>query len=258
MKGGYKKGVVLLIAASLVFIACKDKNKNQKQEKMEMAKEAVQAPMKEVQGEWTILFDGNSFDGWHEYAKEGVSENWKLEDGAMVFYPPEDRKKGDIHDIVTDEEFTDFELSLEWKISEAGNSGFFWGIKEVASVKKPYHTGPEIQVLDNDKHPDGKNGTSHQAGALYDMVSPSKDVTMPVGEWNTMVIRVDHKTNTGNVHLNGTKITEFPVSNAEWDTMVSRSKFADWEHFGKYATGKIGLQDHGDIVAYKNIKIREL
>ena len=126
------------------------------------------------------------------------------------------------------------------------------------SLKQPYETGPEIQVLDNDKHPDAKNGTSHQAGALYDMVSPNKDVTKPIGEWNTCVIMVNHKTNKGSVMLNGEIMVEFPVNDPEWGVMVAKSKFADWEHFGKYTTGKIGVQDHGDGVAFRNIKIREL
>lgn len=208
--------------------------------------------------EWTVLFDGTSFDGWKEYLKEGVSEHWKLEDGAMVFYPPKNREKGESHNLVTEKEFTDFELSLEWRISEGGNSGIFWGVVEMPSLKQPYQTGPEIQVLDNEGHPDGKNGTSHQAGALYDMVSPTEDVTNPVGEWNTMVLRIDHKAKRGKVHMNGKEIVDFPVGGELWNVMVSKSKFADWEHFGKHITGKIGLQDHGDRVAFRNIKIKEL
>ena len=123
---------------------------------------------------------------------------------------------------------------------------------------QPYQTGPEIQVLDNDKHPDGKNGTSHQAAALYDMVSPAKDVTKPIGEWNTCVITINHKTNAGSVSLNGEPMVEFPVNDPEWSAMVSDSKFADWEHFAKYTTGRIGLQDHSDMVAFRNIRIKEV
>lgn len=207
---------------------------------------------------WKVLFDGKTFEGWHEYKTEGVSEHWKIEDGAMVFYPPKNRVEGESHNLVTDDEYTDFVLSLEWKISEAGNSGIFWAVKELPELGQPYHTGPEIQVLDNDKHPDGKNGTSHQAGALYDMVSPATDVTKPVGEWNACTVSIDHKNNLGSVTLNGTPLLEFPVNDPEWGEMVSKSKFADWEHFAKYTTGKIGVQDHGDLVAFRNIKIKEL
>lgn len=249
-----KKQLSILLLA-LLILGCKEKAKDAQ----EQAADTTAAAEVEVpEGEWKVIFDGETFDGWHEYLKDGVSEHWKIEDGAMVFYPPKDRKEGESHNLVSEAEYTDFELSLEWKISEAGNSGIFWAIKELPELGQPYQTGPEIQVLDNDKHPDGKNGTSHQAGALYDMVSPAKDVTKPIGEWNTCVISINHKTNAGSVSLNGTLLVEFPVNDPEWSEMVSKSKFADWEHFAKYTTGRIGVQDHGDMVAFRNIKIKEL
>ena len=250
------KNLLLIVCMATVVFSCKDKaEKTQKEMESERIAEAeAEKPPKE----WTLLFDGSSFDGWKEYNKEGVSENWKIEDGAMVFYPPADRKKGDAFNLVTEKEYTDFILSLEWKISEGGNSGVFWGVNETPELSEAYQTGPEVQVLDNEKHPDAKNGTTHQAGSLYDMVAPSEDVTKPVGEWNTMVITVNHKEQKGSISLNGTDIVDFPVGNEMWNVMVSKSKFADWDHFGKFTTGKIGLQDHGDKVAFKNIKIKEL
>jgi hypothetical protein len=246
----------LLLITTLVFAlsSCKEKTKP-----AAMAEQtAEQEDKKETSADWTILFDGSSFDSWHYYGKGEVIEPWKLEDGAMVFYPPKERQKGEAFNIVTKKEYTDFVLSLEWRIAEAGNSGIFWGVHEDPSLNEAYQSGPEIQVLDNDKHPDGKNGTTHQAGALYDMVAPSKDVTKPIGEWNHCVITINHKTNTGVVVLNDVEIVNFPVNDPEWSKMVSQSKFNGWEHFGKYTTGKIGLQDHGDVVAYRDIKIKEL
>lgn len=245
------KGIFFTALVALAFLGCK--------EKANKIEEKVTAPieMEVPKNEWTVLFDGTSFDGWHEYGKEGVSDHWKLEDGAMVFYPPKERN-GESYNIVSNAEYTDFVLSLEWKISEAGNSGIFWAVKELENLGQPYETGPEIQVLDNDKHPDGKNGTSHQAGALYDMVSPSEDVTKPVGEWNLCEITINHKTNMGIIVLNDVEVVKFPVNNPEWSEMVSKSKFAEWEHFAKYTTGKIGVQDHGDVVSFRNIKIKEL
>ncbi len=251
------KQIVIILFSTFLCMGCKEKVKEV--ETKVVADEVAEANSENAkESEWTILFDGTSFEGWKEYAKDGVSEHWKLEDGAMVFYPPKERAKGESYNLVTKEQFTDFELSLEWKIAEAGNSGIFWGVMEKPSLNQPYETGPEIQVLDNEKHPDGKNGTSHQAGALYDMVSPSKDVTKPIGEWNACLISINHKTATGSVTLNGEIIVEFPLHNEEWDAMVAKSKFADWEHFGKYTTGSIGLQDHGDVVAFRNIKIKKL
>lgn len=250
------KKLLLLTCLAILFIGCKEKAKETTNEKASemMAKTELETQ----EDEWTVLFDGSSFNGWHEYLQEGVSENWKIEEDAMVFYPPKNRKKGESYNVISDNDYTDFILSMEWRIAEAGNSGVFWGIKELKDLKQPYESGPEIQVLDNEKHPDGKNGTSHQAGALYDMVSPSEDVTKPVGEWNLFEITINHKTNTGIIVLNDVEIVNFPVNNPEWREMVSKSKFADWEHFAKYRTGKIGMQDHGNGVAFRNIKIKEL
>lgn len=245
-----------LLGAMMLFVSCGEKAKKTE----ETAEEAMQTTEQTPQeSEWTVLFDGTSFDGWKAYNGGAVpDEVWKLEDGAMVFYPPEVKAIGANYNLVTEENFSDFVLSLEWQISEAGNSGVFWGVAELSEFAQPYETGPEIQVLDNGGHPDAKVGTTHQAGALYDMVAPSEDVTLPPGEWNTMEITVDYSNERGQVVLNGTRIVEFPLGNEAWNDMVSGSKFAGWKGFGAYPTGKIGLQDHGDRVAYRNIKIKRL
>ncbi len=173
----------------------------------------------------------------------------------MAFTPGKEGGKN----IITKDKYTNFILSLEWKISERGNSGVFWGIFEDEAFPEAYQTGPEIQVLDNERHPDANaNPKYHQAGALYDMVQPAYDVCNPAGEWNTYIIKVDHNSNSGEVTLNGKVIVEFPVHGAAWDAMVAKSKFKDWKGFGKYQTGHIGLQDHRDKVWYRNIKIKKL
>ena len=249
------KKILSVLAISMLLLGCKDDPKNIQKETTEVEQERETTSDAE---DWTVLFDGASFENWKEYLNEGVSDNWKIEDNAMVFYPPKDRENGQAFNLVTKNEYTDFVLTLDWKISEGGNSGIFWGVKEDPSLPEAYQTGPEIQVLDNEKHPDAKAGTTHQAGSLYDMVSPVKDVTKPIGEWNTCVLTINHKTNKGSVVLNNVEIVTFPVNNPEWSAMVAKSKFADWADFGKYPTGKIGLQDHGDMVSYRNIKIREL
>lgn len=250
-----KKLVLIIFIAALSF-SCKEKTK----ENAEEVKSEVLAKVETETsaGEWVSLFDGASFKGWHEYGVEGISKQWKIEDGAMVYHLDQERVNGEHYNLVSDKEYTNFELSIDWRISEVGNSGVFWGIKELPELGHPYQSGPEIQVLDNDKHPDGKNGTNRLSGALYDMVSPSKDVTNPVGEWNNFIISVDHKTNQGSVVLNGEKVAEFPVNGDTWEAMVEGSKFKGSKHFGKYKTGKIGLQDHGNDVAFRNIKIKEL
>ena len=251
------KQLILLLIIMAIGISCKEKKSNAEVDADPMAKneKLASAPTQE---EWVVLFDGTSFDGWKGYNQETVPDTWKIEDGAMVFYPPQNKPEGESYNLVSAKDYTNFVLSLEWRISEAGNSGIFWGIKEDDKFGQPYETGPEIQVLDNEKHPDARNGTTHQAGSLYDMVAPSRDVTKPVGEWNTCVITIDHNSNQGSVSLNGVEIVNFPLANEAWNEMVSKSKFDGWEGFGKYTTGKIGVQDHGDIVAFRNIKIKEL
>lgn len=118
---------------------------------------------------------------------------------------------------------------------------------KMKKFNEAYQTGLEIQVLDNERHPDAKaNPKFHQAGALYDLVQPEQDICKPAGEWNHCVLSVNHKTNEGSVTLNGTKIVSFPVHGEEWDKMVENSKFKGWEGFGKHHTGHIRLQDHGD------------
>ena len=211
---------------------------------------------------WESLFDGETLNGWHRFNRKGVTPIWTAKDGVLTFDPAL-RPKGDyIHDIVSDKIYKSFQLSIEWNISEGGNSGIFWAVQEGESHYYPFSTGPEIQVLDNERHPDAKeNPNYHQAGALYDMIQPTKDVCKPAGEWNHIILTIDHNKNEGSVKLNGTKIVEFPVSGTEWDAMVSNSKFNDdcyFKRFGKMKSGKIGLQDHGNKVSFRNIKIRKL
>lgn len=252
------KNLALLTVVVLMIISCKDKAKTTV-DKNENENLVENDSKLEKEQDWTILFDGTSFNGWHYYSAGEVVGPWKIEDGAMVFYPPkEEDRDGKTFNIVTDKAYTNFVLSLEWKISEGGNSGIFWGIFEDKKYGQPYETGPEIQVLDDERHPDSKNGPTRQAGALYDMVPPSVKSVNVAGEWNTCVLTVNHKTNNGNVVLNGKEIAKFPVNGPLWDEMVANSKFNGWEGFGEYKTGKIGLQDHADIVSYRNIKIKEL
>lgn len=236
----------LLFAISLL-ISCKQEKKD-----TTIKNEDVKTVVKE---EWITLFDGTSLNNWRGYLSDSIYSEWSIEDGTMVFTPG---KEGD-KNIISKEKFTNFILSLEWKISEGGNSGIFWSIYEDEKYPKPYETGLEIQVLDNQRHPDAKaNPKYHQAGALYDLVQPKVDVCKPAGEWNLCVIKIDHNSNQGSASLNGQVVVEFPLHGEDWDKLVANSKFKNWEGFGKYKTGHIGLQDHGDKVWYRNIKIKKL
>ena len=222
--------------------------------------------------EWTYLFDGKTFNGWHQYNKDKMSDAWYIENGEIVLKSKNDNVSWG-NDIVTDKSYTNFELSIEWKIPKGGNSGVFFKVNEIPEVNAPWKTGPEIQVLDNENFC-CPNTLYHQAPALYDMKPIGKIKYNPHGEWNHLLLRVDHTKNEGSITFNGQFVYSFPLYGSEWDELVSRSKFSDDEYyknlepdhpyftyapfFGKFKSGKIGLQDHGWDVRFRNIKIREL
>ncbi len=252
-----RKISILAVLAVLAF-SCKDKEKEASSSEATDVSETIAETTAE--NEWTSL----SLDQWQAFKGGELPSFWKEENDAIVFYPPttEERKKPDggrkSFNIVTKKAYTNFVLSLEWKISDTGNSGIMWGVSEDAKFGEPYQTGLEIQLLDNDKHPDAKNGPNRQAGALYDLVPPPTDETKPVGEWNTAIITINHETNEGTSVLNGVEVAKFPVNGEALQTLLKGSKFDGWEGFGAYKTGKIALQDHGDVVSFRNITIKEL
>jgi hypothetical protein len=217
---------------------------------------------KENEKEWESLFDGKTLNGWHRYNLKGVKSIWTAKNGVLSLDPDLIPKGNYNHDIVTDNIYKSFQLSIEWNISEGGNSGIFWGVQEGGGIRSPYLTAPEIQIIDNERHPDARQKLKfHQAGAVYDLVEPSKDVCKPAGQWNHVLLSIDHNKNKGSVKLNGTKILEFPLRGEKWESLVANSKFSDkceYKRFAKLKAGKIGLQDHGNKVSFRNIKIRKL
>ena len=246
------KRIALIICLCSLF-ACNQTEKKS-QEKVETQNTVSSKETINKEG-WTILFDGSSLDNWRGYLSEDIYPEWTIQDDVMVFTPGEVGGKN----IITKEKYTNFILSLEWKISEAGNSGIFWGVHEDEKFPEAYMTGPEIQVLDNEKHPDSFVGNGiHKAGSLYDLIGyPAEDI-YPAGEWNLCVLEVNQTANLARVTMNEKTTISFPLHGVEWDKMVENSKFKDWEGFGKYRSGHIGLQDHSDQVSYRNIKIKKL
>lgn len=203
-------------------------------------------------GKWEVLFDGTSTEHWRGYKKDNLPAEWTIEDGTLTL-----TKKGGGY-IVTKEQYENFELKLDWKISEAGNSGVFFHVSEDTVYKNVYETGPECQILDDERHPDavkGKLGT-HKAGANYDLQAPLVAAVKPAGEWNSFVLKVLN----GHVQhwLNGKKVQDYQIGSAEWKELVAKSKFATMPGYGKYPSGHISLQDHGNRVWFRNIKIRRL
>jgi len=196
---------------------------------------------------WQLLFDGKSLDQWRGYKKEGLPGGWKVqEDGTLA-------RVGGGGDLISKEQFASFELQLEWKISEGGNSGFFYRATEAHNAI--YESAPEMQVLDNQKHGDGKNPKT-SSGANYALIACPKDVTKPVGDWNA--VRLIIKGNHVEHWLNGEQMLAYELGSPEWVELVKKSKFANWPDYGKAAIGHIGLQDHGNLVWYRNIKLRAL
>lgn len=198
-------------------------------------------------GKWTVLFDGTSTEHWRAYRGESFPNGgWKVEDGVLTSIG-----SGDRVDIITRDDFTNFELELEWRVEARGNSGIFYRVNEEA--KTIWHAAPEVQILD-----DGSSGNTVQsAGSLYDLVAPSEQKRLrPVGEFNKtrLIVRgsqVEH-------WLNGEKIASYDLDDADLKEKIKKSKFGKYDDFGRTETGPIGLQHHGDTVGFRNIRIRQL
>ena len=203
--------------------------------------------------------DGSSFEGWKGYKSDAIPNSWVIEDGAFHFKPTMDASgkiTSERGDIMTVAQYDDFELSLEWKIGECGNSGIFFNVVEADEYPQTYSTAPEMQVLDNTCHPDAKNGPDRFAGANYALHPPSEDSSKPAGEWTLAVLKVE-----GNMvehWLNGKKIVEYEMYSDDWKAKVADSKFANFPGYAIGDKGHIALQDHQDPVWFRNIKIEEL
>ena len=208
---------------------------------------------------WVLLFNGKDFEGWRQCNGTGMPANWVIDDHAMKVFTAEGKKpgQGSNGDVLYGvKRYRNFELSIDWKTEKAGNSGIFFNVREVPG-QAIYYAAPEVQVLDNIDATDNKI-PSHLAGSLYDMLAADPKSVKPVGEWNTIVIRVKDGKVTHT--QNGMKVVEYTLWTPEWDKMVQDSKFKTFPGFteGISKEGYIGLQDHGYAIWFRNIKIREL
>ncbi|MCC6492870.1 MAG: DUF1080 domain-containing protein [Pirellulales bacterium] len=195
---------------------------------------------------FTKLLPGDDHEGWTAYGNDQWPQGWEVKGGILH------RTTGG-GDVMTEKEYGDFDLRFGWKVSEGGNSGVMYRVSE---EKGPaYWTGPEYQVLDNERHQDGKNPLT-SAGSLYGLYASAEDAAKPAGEWNRgrIVIRGNHVQH----FLNGQKVVDAEIGSDDWNKLVAGSKFAAWPKFGKNQRGHIVFQDHGDEVWYRNIRIKEL
>jgi hypothetical protein len=244
---------ILVAGSAVVMLSCNNSASKQTSQSTSMNT----LTSEEKKDGWELLFDGESTKGWHKYGNKPVGKSWKVADGT-IYLDASVKKEGKVADggdIVTDKDFDNFHLKYDWKIAVNGNSGVIFYAQEDNKYKWPWETGPEMQVLDNNGHPDAKI-IKHRAGDLYDLISSSKETVKPAMEWNTAEIKsVNGKLD---LYLNGENIVSTTLWDDNWKTLVAASKFKNMPDFGKYQKGKFGLQDHGDNVWFRNIKIRRL
>lgn len=195
---------------------------------------------------WRLLFDGGAPTEWRGYMAPDLPAGWQSVDGALT-------RVGEGGDIVTRETYRNFELALEWKISSGGNSGIMYRVIEGPAAS--YFSGPEMQVLDDGAHPDGKSPLT-SAGSDFALYPARRGAVKPAGEWNLARLLVNG--NHVEHWLNGIRVVEYELGSPDWIQRVARSKFQQWVEYGKSTAGHVALQDHGNWVAYRNIKIRVL
>ena len=269
-----KKSILLLTAIVFMLFSCgNQKKENEKQENKEVVKNTsgtnlVEASepntltKKEKENGWKLLFNGKDNENWRGYNTEDFPTDWKVKEGTLFMAGSGRGEAGSENggDILYDEKFENFHLKLEWKVSKGGNSGIFYLGQESDKFDYIWETAPEMQVLDNEKHPDamlGENG-NRQAGSLYDLYPAKPQNARPVGEWNEVEIIVYDGTV---VHKqNGETVVEYHLWTPKWKEDVADSKFPelnkDWADVAK--KGYVGLQDHGDDIWFRDIKIKEL
>jgi hypothetical protein len=196
----------------------------------------------EKAGGWKLLFDGKSTAGWRGFKAPAPDKGWTVKDGVLSPDPKTSK------DLITKDQFASFELSFDWKISPKGNSGVMYHVIEQGD--ETYQSGPEFQILDNSRG----EPPLEQAGSLFALYPPAMDMTKPVGQWNHGKIVVDH----GHVQhwLNGMKVAEYDLHSDEFKAKVAASKFKQWPQYASSDTGHIALQNHGDAVWFRNLKIR--
>lgn len=242
---------LLTVACAVIILAACNSGEEKKEEPKPETKQTANE-------EWVRLFDGATTAGWHKYGGTLAGSAWKVADSA-IYLDTSTKKNGKVEgggDLVSDEEYENFHLKYEWKIAPGGNSGvILYTHEDTAKYSTPWMTGPEMQVVDNEGHPDGKF-EKHKAGDLYDLIASSKIVAKPAGEWNSAEIKSEN--GKLDLYLNGENIVSTTMWDDNWKKLIADSKFKDMAGFGTYKKGHIVLQDHNNAVWYRNILIKKL
>jgi hypothetical protein len=199
-----------------------------------------------AQGDWKPLIDPG-MSAWRGYKSQTMPASWRVADGVLT-------KSGGVEDLVSRDQYGDFELSWDWMLDAGGNAGVFYRTSE--EYDKVYWSGPEYQLLDDARHPDGRNALT-SAGAAYGLYAPPRGVVKPAGEWNSS--RIVARGNHVQHWLNGQKVVEYELGSPDWTAKVQASKFREWPMYGRLARGRIGIQgDHSGSLALRNIRIKVL
>jgi len=239
----------ILLASSLLLFAC---NQETPKEVVETPQQNVLTP-EEIQEGWILLFDGQTMDQWRIY-KSDTLFGWEVKDGEMVALGTAGLE-GLGSDIISKEQYENFELSLDWKVSAAGNSGIFFNVIESPDLTAVYQSGPEYQLIDDIGFPPPLEDWQ-KSGANYAMHPPSEVASNPAGEWNTSKIKVENGKVTH--WLNGKTVVEYQLWTPEWEELIQKGKWKDVPAYGRATKGHIALQDHGNQTWFRNIKIKTL
>ena len=256
------KKLIYLFVIAAIAIACNNTQQKAQETDTDAQEEVVIAPntlsQEEIDDGWVSLFNGKSTEHWRAYGKEEFPLGWEIDGDAIHVIGSGRGEAGHGGDIITQNKYGNFELELEWKVDTGGNSGIFYLAQEIEG-QPIWKSSPEMQILDNFNHPDAKLGIAgnRQAGALYDLIPAVPQNAKGPGEWNKVKVLVYKGTVVH--YMNGEQVLEYHLWTDDWKNMVANSKFKDYEWFVNPAEeGYIGLQDHGDDVWFRNIKIKEL
>jgi hypothetical protein len=246
------KKLMAIACIAIIFAACNSASTDNRTTDSNTTATDTTGNMQSNDTGWISLFDGSTLNGWHAFGQTSAGK-WSADSGTIHL---SSSAKGDNGDLISNDSYDNFDLKIDWKISKAGNSGVLFYVQDdKAKYKDTYKTGPEMQVLDDERHEDRKK-PSHRAGSLYDMIQATPGAVKPAEQWNSSEI----VSNNGklDLYLNGVHVVNTTMFDDNWKKMVDSSKFKEWPAFGTFKSGHIALQDHGNEVWFKNIQIKKL